>query len=491
MRDGLFKDARPWGSRPPSSPAAPSAASAPGAASPTPPPREPRFERRVWKVTEITRSLRTLIESRFASVWIEGEISNLKEAPSGHAYFTLKDADAQLRAVMYRRENERLRFQLQDGQAVVCRGRLTVYDKRGEYQLAVDEIEPRGSGALMLAFEQLRERLAAEGLFAAERKRALPLHPSTVGIVTSESGAAIHDLLQVMGRRDPTISVLLCPTRVQGEGAAQEIALAIQRLGRSSRVDVIIAGRGGGSLEDLWPFNEECVARAIVACPVPVVSAVGHETDFTIADFAADVRAPTPSAAAEIVVPAREELLARLRALTVRAARALQRRLSERRALLAGARQRLTDPRHMLGDRRRTLHDLVTRAHAAARSHDRRSRRRLRELSTELQRRHPARDVARRAEALHTLRVRSDSLVREALARHRLTFSRLVAKLDALSPLAILSRGYAILLRPDGRALRDAEEAHEGDRLRVRLHRGALAVRVEGTDSEPDEHGSG
>ena len=276
------------------------------------PVRAPSPVRRVLTVSELTASVRVLLESKYAEVWVEGEISNARVWKTGHLYFTLKDAGAQLRAVMFRSALRLQRFRPEDGQHVIARGRISVYEPKGEYQIVCEHLEPQGVGALQLAFEQLRRRLEREGLFDAARKRALPPLPRKIGVVTSLDGAALRDVINVLGRRHPDAHVLISPTRVQGERAAEEIAGALRRLYAVPDVDVIIAGRGGGSIEDLWAFNTEAVARAIAGAPVPVISAVGHETDFTISDFVADLRAPTPSAAAELVVARKDEMTARI-----------------------------------------------------------------------------------------------------------------------------------------------------------------------------------
>ncbi|HSK10828.1 MAG TPA: exodeoxyribonuclease VII large subunit, partial [Vicinamibacterales bacterium] len=278
-----------------------------------PAPKAPEPEaRRVWTVTALTAALRDLLETRFADVWVEGEISNCRPWHTGHLYFTLKDAGAQVKAVMFRSAVRALRFKAEDGLRVIVRGRLSVYDPKGEYQIVCEQMEPHGLGALQLAFDQLKKRLQADGLFDQARKRRLPALPRRIGIVTSLDGAAVRDIINVISRRHPNASLVIRPTRVQGEGASREIARALQAVARVPDVDVVIVGRGGGSIEDLWAFNEEMVARAIARCPIPVISAVGHETDVTIADFVADVRAATPSAAAEIVVAGKNEFCSRV-----------------------------------------------------------------------------------------------------------------------------------------------------------------------------------
>src|SRR5437899_3499917 len=303
-----------------------------------PPPRT------LYTVSALTALLRVHIESAFPNIWVEGEVSNLRIPTSGHAYFTLKDAASQMRAVLFRSVGRSLRFALQDGMQLVCRGRVTVYEPKGDYQVIVEYAEPKGVGALQLAFEQLKARLAAEGLFDQARKRPLPFLPRRIGVVTSPTGAAIRDIVQVAHKRDPGITIVLDPVAVQGESAAGEIACAIEELNKMGGFDVLIVGRGGGSLEDLWPFNEEVVVRAIAASHIPVVSAVGHEIDFTIADFVADVRAPTPSAAAELVVRDRQDLLKRVVGFWNRAVQAVRVRIRDCRARVESARRALIGP---------------------------------------------------------------------------------------------------------------------------------------------------
>jgi exodeoxyribonuclease VII large subunit len=453
-------------------------------------------ERRPLSVTELTMQVRGALESRFASVWVEGEISNFKAADSGHWYFTIKDEGAQLRATCFRGVNGRIRFRPSDGLQVRARGRLTVYEPRGEYQLSVEALDPVGAGALRVAFEQMRDRLAAEGLFDEALKRPLPLLPLRVGIVTSPTGAALRDILNILSRRTRTVHILFAPTRVQGEGASAEIVRAVEMLnehhsraldeGRTDEsIDVIIVGRGGGSAEDLWAFNDERVARALRASVIPVISAVGHETDFTIADFAADVRAPTPSAAAELVAAREDEISALVHSLTRDLLRAVRFQLVNARmrvqeaAMSTGfdeARSRLHEARLRAEDAAHKLETLVARATQDA-------RRRAEGLSKRLQ---PARFGARVAAARTRFSVLSTA--RDAAIRSRLddACGRLavaVASLDALSPLAVLKRGYALAQDEHGVLLRDARQAKEGDALRVRLSEGILHCRVEETEN--------
>ena len=436
---------------------------------------------RVWTVSALTASIRESIETRFSDVWIEGEISNCRPWHTGHLYFTLKDEGAQIKAVMFRSAVRSLQFRPEDGLGVLIRGRVTVYDPKGEYQVVCGQMEPQGLGALQLAVEQLKKRLQADGLFEQARKRPLPALPRRIGIVTSLDGAALRDIIKVISRRHPKINLVIRPTRVQGEGAAQEVARALDAVARVPGVDVVIVGRGGGSIEDLWAFNEEAVARAIARCPVPVISAVGHETDVTIADFVADVRAPTPSAAAEIVVAGKDELCARIDRLSGRLSGATRSRIERARGRvhqlsarpgLAGWPGRLAlrgrhvaELSHQLGRAGRALV-----ARRERRYHDVRLlletydlRRRLGGIGARLARAEGALTAAARA-VLH----RGDTRVRQQAAR-----------LDALSPLAVLGRGYAVCWNADrSRILRDAATVAEGESVRVTLHKGEIAATV-------------
>jgi exodeoxyribonuclease VII large subunit len=436
--------------------------------------------------------VRGALEARFASVWVEGEISNFKMAQSGHWYFTIKDESAQLHAKCFRGVNGRIRFRPSDGLQVRVRGRLSVYEPRGEYELIVEALDPVGAGALRVAFEQMRDRLAAEGLFDEELKQPLPLFPRRVGIVTSPTGAAIRDILTVLARRTRTVHVLFAPTRVQGEGAGVEIAQAIGLLNEfheralvdgllDETIDVIIVGRGGGSAEDLWAFNDEVVARALRASRIPVISAVGHETDVTISDFAADLRAPTPSAAAELVAAREDEIAAYIEALTrelIRSVRSLvvDARLRVQEAAMSPAfdevRERLHDAVTSVDDIAHRLETLMMRASQRARRHADAVSRRL----------SPARLGARVSAA----KVRFNVLLaaRDAAANTRLDDARArlavaAASLDALSPLAVLRRGYAMAQDEQGNLLLDARQAQAGDGVRLRLAEGVLRCRVE------------
>ncbi len=449
-------------------------------------------ERRPLTVSELTSQVRGALENRFASVWVEGEISNFKAHTSGHWYFTIKDEGAQLRATCFRGINRAIRFRPADGLLVRVRGRLTVYEPRGDCEIVVEGLDPIGAGALRVAFEQLRERLAAEGLFDAALKRPLPLLPRRVGVVTSPTGAALRDILHVLTRRTRTVSVIVAPTRVQGTGAAREIARAIALLNAHHRaaeangrldetIDAIIVGRGGGSVEDLWAFNEEEVARAIRASRIPVISAVGHETDVTIADFAADVRAATPSAAAEIVAAQEDEVQAAILMLTRDLVSTIKYRVLADKARVQEAamsygfdevQARVRALHERTNAATRSLEQLLTRASAQAR----------RRLENTVRRLSPARASVRAAEARGALIGTRAALQAQMAARVDEARARLevaVASLDALSPLDVLKRGYALAEDETGRPLRSTRAVRRGMRVNVRLAAGLLRCRVE------------
>lgn len=449
-------------------------------------------ERRPLTVSELTSQVRGALENRFASVWVEGEISNFRAHTSGHWYFTIRDEGAQLRATCFRGINRAIRFRPSDGLLVRVRGRMTVYEPRGDYEIVVEGLDPVGAGALRVAFEQLKERLAAEGLFDEALKRELPLLPRRVGIVTSPTGAAVRDIIRTIERRTRTVSLLLAPARVQGEGAAREIAAAVRSLneyharavaeGRSEdTIDVIIIGRGGGSSEDLWAFNEEEVARAVRASVVPVISAVGHETDFTISDFAADVRAATPTAAAEIVAEREDEIASYVESLVHTLVNAARYRLISERARVQSAAmsQGFDEVRSQLRAARSESEDVRRRLECRVSDLTTDARRRLDALTARLA---PARMQSRAAASRMRLLVTRGAV--ETAARSRLEDARkrlavAAASLDALSPLAVMGRGYALAEAEGGRLLRSAREAEVGGRVRVRLGEGALRCRVE------------
>jgi exodeoxyribonuclease VII large subunit len=440
-----------------------------------------RARRRVVTVSEVTSEIRNTLESGFGDLWIEGEISNCRVWNTGHVYFTLKDSTAQLKGVMFRTASRYLKFKIEDGLHVVARGRLSVYEPKGEYQLVCEHMEPHGRGALQLAFEQLKRKLHAEGLFAAERKRAIPALPRKIGIVTSLDGAALRDILKVLGRRHPNAHIVIRPVRVQGEGAADDIARALKALARVPGVEVIIVGRGGGSIEDLWAFNEESLARTIAACPVPVIAAVGHEVDVTIADFVADLRAPTPSAAAEMVVTAKEEFCARIDRLQGRLDAAMRSDIQRRRTVLhvltsrrglAGWHVRVAmQGRHvseLTHALRRAASSLVTRR---SREHQARAVR----LESSDVRRSLAAVRARLAAADSRLHVTAGRVQERAAAK----LTALAGRLETLSPLAVLARGYAVCWNADRTAIvRQASAVTPGDLVRVTLHEGEIDCEV-------------
>jgi exodeoxyribonuclease VII large subunit len=436
--------------------------------------------RHILSVTELTTRIRVLIESEFPDLWVEGEVSNFRQAQSGHLYFTLKDERAQVRCVCFRNEARMLKFRPEDGLRITVRGALSVYEQRGEYQIYVQHIEPVGLGALQLAFEQLKQRLEAEGLFAAERKKPLPMLPRRIGLVTSPSGAAVRDILRVLRRRFPSAHVVLFPVRVQGEGAAQEIVEALRYFNRKRLADVLLLARGGGSLEDLWAFNEEIVARAVAASQIPIICGVGHETDFTIADFVADVRAATPSAAAEIVVRSREEFDWHIGELDRRLADRLRYVLLEKRH----------EVQQLMGHRAfRRLPDLVRqrrqRVDELALVQAELLRRRLKNTADKvrlLERRLAGIDLRIRLAALR-LRIEQgrDRLGNAAerfftARRHRV--DALAVQLGERSPLRLLERGYAICYDASGRLLRGVEGVAVGDEIAVQLARGRLGAVV-------------
>jgi exodeoxyribonuclease VII large subunit len=437
--------------------------------------------RDIYSVSRLNREVRVLLERGFGTLWLEGEISNLARPSSGHWYFSLKDAAAQVRCCMFRQRNILSAFAARDGQKVLVRARIGLYEPRGEYQLVIDYMEDAGLGALKRQFEELSAKLAAEGLFAAERKRSLPMIPKRIGVITSPTGAAIRDILHVLARRFAAVPVLIYPVSVQGAAAAAEIVAAVRFAGRHAACDVLILARGGGSLEDLWAFNDEALARAIVASPIPVISGVGHEIDFTIADFAADVRAATPSAAAEIAVPDGDEWLASLSRLAQRLRRGLLRRIEAQRERLRWliGRAALVSPSARLSQQTQRLDDLEQRMSRALRQilADRRSD--LSERRTRLWQSSPVARIratgARQAALL--ARLRAAALARLHLARERL--SPLVRTLNAVSPLATLDRGYAIVSREGGGILLNAAEAPAGTLIEARLAVGKIRAKVE------------
>jgi exodeoxyribonuclease VII large subunit len=450
--------------------------------------RQPE-RRRALSVSELTDRIQGVLETEFLDVWVEGEVSNLRFMPSsGHFYFSLKDDKAQIKAVVWRSDARYLKFKPQDGMKVVARGQVRVYPPRGEYQISVQLLEPLGKGSLQQAFEELKERLGKEGLFAPERKRPLPLLPRRIGVVTSPTGAVIRDILRVLRLRYANLEVVIYPCRVQGPEAAGEVAAGIRALNRLGGLDVLIVARGGGSLEDLWPFNEEQVARALAGSRVPTISAVGHETDFTIADFVADLRAPTPSAAAERVVQAKADLASRIASLERHLHDGMRLRLTRVRARVTA----VTSHRVFAAEQGRLrtysqrIDDLVRRSETATSHRLLRSSDGLRRLRERLEAFRLDRQLLARRERLAASAERLRALFTRRLEARRAALSGLIGKLDTLSPLAVLSRGYALVWDASGRhLLRRAGDASVGDAVRIRLHEGLLRAAITGKEPGP------
>jgi exodeoxyribonuclease VII large subunit len=397
----------------------------------------PGQEKRIFSVSELTRDIKILLEDNFSEVWVEGEISNLSLPSSGHVYFTLKDENAQLKSVIFRNVNSSLRFKLEDGMKVVCFGRIGVYEKSGQYQLYVEKLEPKGIGALQMAFQQLKEKLYKEGLFDPARKKPIPVLPQRIGVVTSPTGAAIRDILNILKRRFSNVEIIINPVKVQGDGAAAEIANAIMEMNIFGNIDVMIVGRGGGSLEDLWAFNEEVVARAIYASKIPVISAVGHEIDWTIADFVADLRAPTPSAAAELVIINKEDILERIAALN-----------------------------------ERLRNSLVGKVNLL--------RRQLRQASESYVLRRPGEFILEYQQRVDDLVKETDIRMRHIIQMCQQRLSSVCGKLGVLNPFAVLSRGFSVSMKlPGDVILRSSAELAPGDRVRTKLSHGEFTSRVE------------
>ncbi|MBD9482306.1 exodeoxyribonuclease VII large subunit [Pseudomonas sp. PDM14] len=442
------------------------------------------LDRDVLSVSQLNTRARTLLEDVFAQVWVEGEISNLAKPASGHMYFTLKDQNAQVRCALFRQNAARVRQALRDGLAVKVRGKVSLFEGRGDYQLIVDSVEPAGDGALRLAFDALKEKLAGEGLFSAERKVALPRHPQRIGIVSSPTGAVIRDIISVFRRRAPQVALTLIPTAVQGRDATAQIVRALQ-LADAQGFDALILARGGGSLEDLWCFNEEAVARTVDACVTPIVSAVGHETDVSISDFVADVRAPTPSAAAELLAPDSSDLRHRLDNLKRRLLLRMQGRLAHERLRLDGISRRLRHPGERLRQQAQRLDDLDMRLRRALEQSLSRRQERLARLDGRLAGQHPGRQLALLRQRLDSLAERLPRATQQLLRQRRQALASLAQTLQIVSPLATLGRGYSILLDERGKPIRSAAQTHPGQRLKARLGEGELEVRVEDNHLTP------
>ncbi|MGY0619112.1 exodeoxyribonuclease VII large subunit [Lysobacter sp. A378] len=437
--------------------------------------------------SQLNTLARDLLEGAFPLVWIEAELGNVARPSSGHLYLTLKDARAQVRCAMFKPKSSWLKFIPREGMRVLARGRLTLYEARGEYQMVLDHMEEAGEGALRRAFDELKARLQAEGLFDDARKRPLPAFASRIGVITSPTGAAVRDVLSVLARRFPLVQAEVLPVPVQGATAAAQITRMLQRAAASGRYDVLVLARGGGSMEDLWAFNDEQLARAIAACEVPVVSAVGHETDFSLADFAADMRAPTPSVAAELLVPNRDDLNRRLRALDARHAnlQAQHLRQAMQRVDRAGLRLNAQRPQARLDGLRRRQLDALRRLAAAWRQRLEQDQSRLRHADAVLRISHPKRRIDRLRERLAAVSQRPQAAIARRLSHDALALRGLARSLEAISPLATVSRGYAIVEHPDGRLVRSVFDAEPDDHLEIRLSDGRLQVRVEKPHQAP------
>lgn len=437
-------------------------------------------ERRVWKVRDLVAAVRTHIEREYSDAWVEGEISNFRAPESGHLYFTLKDGNAQIRVVMFRSSARVLRFRPADGLQVVVRGRITVYEDRGELQISAEYIEPKGAGSLQLAFEQLKAKLEAEGLFAAERKKPIPSLPSRIGIVTSAQGAALRDILNILERRHRSVNILIYPAQVQGEPASREVAAGVRYFNQQASVDVIIVARGGGSAEDLAPFNNEGLARMVVASEIPVISAVGHETDFTIVDFVADLRAPTPSAAAELVIRSRQEIEDQATVLHERLSRAMRYRLLMGRQALTELARHGAFARMMavIRQRQQKLDDLTHRAEMAERQLLEKMRRRWETVSAAVRHYDLRRVLSGVRKELDSWTSALAAVIRNVLLQHRVRSERLQTALQSLSPLASLDRGYALVFDANGNLLKDSSQVEPGDEISARLAHGQIQASV-------------
>ncbi|GAA5523794.1 exodeoxyribonuclease 7 large subunit [Microbulbifer aestuariivivens] len=443
----------------------------------TPPNSAPK--RSVLSVSDLNREVKHLLESSVPLLWVSGEISNFATPSSGHWYFTLKDARAQVRCAMFRGRNSSVRFRPGNGREVLIRARVSLYEGRGEYQLIVEHMEEAGFGALMRQLEALKARLQAEGLFDPARKKPLPYLPANIGIVTSPTGAAVRDMIQVLGRRFPAAEIELWPVPVQGQGAAEQIAAAIRRAGQLGRHDLLIVGRGGGSLEDLWPFNEEIVARALAECPTPTISAVGHETDTTIADLAADLRAPTPSAAAEIASANAAELLQTFRETGLRLQRAMQLQLRHLHQQVRLTGNRIRHPREQLQNRAQRLDHLELRLRGAIRQQLQSRRRELLLASNAFDHCHPQRQLDNRRHQLSSAQERLQRAITQRLQRREDRLGHLVQLLHNVSPLAVLQRGYAIVRDDQQRVIKEATALRSGQRVTAQLADGEFSAIVE------------
>ena len=437
-------------------------------------------DRRIWKVRDLVAAVRTHIEREYSDAWVEGEISNFRAPESGHLYFTLKDGNAQIRVVMFRSSARLLRFRPADGLQVVVRGRVTIYEDRGELQISAEYLEPKGAGSLQLAFEQLKAKLEAEGLFASDRKKKIPSLPARIGIVTSPQAAALRDVLNILRRRHHSVNVVIFPAQVQGDAASYEVAEGVRYFNKKQNVEVIIVARGGGSAEDLAPFNHEGLARTIATSNIPVISAVGHETDFTITDFVADLRAPTPSAAAELVIRSRQEIEEQASALHERLTRAMRYRLLMGRQALTELAQHGAFARIMevIRQRQQKLDDLTHRMELAQRNLLQRLHRRWDAVSAAVRHYDVRLVLSGMRKELDARTAALLAVERNVLLQHRVRLERLDTALQSLSPLAILDRGYALVFDSEGKLLKDASRIDVGDEIAARLAQGQIQAQV-------------
>jgi len=441
-------------------------------------------ERRVWVVRDLVAAVRTSVEREYSDIWVEGEISNFRAHDSGHLYFTLKDESSQLKAVMFRSQARLLRFRPEDGMHVILRGRVTIYESRGELQLSAEYLEPKGAGALQVAFEQLKAKLEAEGLFDASRKKPIPPLPRRIGVVTSPQAAALRDILNILRRRHHTANILIYPAQVQGDAAPVEVASGVKFFNRSKNVDVILVARGGGSAEDLAAFNHEGLARAVAASQIPVISAIGHETDFTIIDFVADLRAPTPSAAAELVIRSRQEIEQQAEALRSRLARAIRYRLLMAKQTLTEAAHQGAFARMMDGinQRQQRLDDLRFRLEKSERRLIEQHRRRWERASAAVRHYDARRVLSGIRRELASRNAAMGAAIKAALLRHRSRLEHLEHQLKALSPMSILERGYALVFDAAGKLVKDSAQVKTGDEISATLARGSLTAEVKRTN---------
>ncbi|MBI5177798.1 MAG: exodeoxyribonuclease VII large subunit [Nitrospinae bacterium] len=442
-----------------------------------------RQQEKVYKIAEITRLIKNLLEEAFPSVWIEGEVSKALYHSSGHLYLTLKEEKDVLDATMWASSRRNLKFNVEVGMKILLKGRISNYGPYGKYQLIAERIEPAGIGALQIKFEQLKKKLAAKGYFEEERKKPLPAFPETIGIVTSATGAAFRDMVRILRRRNPSIKIILAPVLVEGEQAKSQIAQAIDDFNRFGKVDLIIAGRGGGSPESLWAFNEEVVADAIYRSRIPLISAVGHEIDFTIADFVADLRASTPSAAAELAVKNRADLAHAVNVQSRRMVSAMRGMVREYRHRLSGLVRSpvFTDPARFLEHDRRRVDENLLRIANAVRRHHGNARKRADALARQLQLLRPSLLIRRKMDHVQNLEKQLAQKLGALLGEKQRRFAAVSGSINALSPLKVLERGYAIARTPDGKIIKDSAQAKPGDALEVLLHKGSLGVRVEKT----------